>query len=152
MKGNKKYFAIGSIIILVVGFFAYKKIAKKKSLVPPTPTDKKPPIDISTPTNKRTSTSKNDYIPNTCDLDIWKFQCFIVYTRSGTRLRSTSSTNSTIKHTYKAGNELSVIGEILEKDGMWYQVQDYGDSPISDKNTFIRGGWVRSDVVDFQKK
>lgn len=151
MKGNKKYFAIGGIIILVVGFFAYKKLAKKKNIVPPTPTDKSTPIDTGTPTIKRTSAPKNDYIPNTCDLDIWKFQCFLVNTRTGTRLRSNSSTNSTIKHTYKAGNELQVIGEKLEKDGLWYQVQDYGKSPIANKNTFIRGGWVRSDVVDIQK-
>jgi hypothetical protein len=147
MKGNKKYFAIGGIIILVVGFFAYKRLAKKKSVMLPTPTDKSTPIDMGTPTNKRTSTSKDGYIDEACTFT-WEYNCFSVLTRSGTRLRSSSSTNSTIKHTYTAGNPLLVRAEKLEKDGMWYEVQDFGNSPILDKNNFKRAGWVRSDVVD----
>ena len=61
-----------------------------------------------------------------------------VTTKSGTRLRSDSNTDSSILKTYKAGVKLLVIGDVMESDGQWFKVTDSGIS-----------GWVRSDVVDY---
>jgi uncharacterized protein YgiM (DUF1202 family) len=63
-----------------------------------------------------------------------------VTTRSGTNLRASSSTTSTILKTYNAGVTLYVIGDKKESDGQWFQVVD-------DKSN---QGWVRSDVVDYK--
>lgn len=58
-----------------------------------------------------------------------------VTTRSGTRLRQSPNTNSTIIKTYSSGVSLTVIDSEEMLDGTWYQIS----SPR---------GWVRSDVVD----
>lgn len=58
-----------------------------------------------------------------------------VTTRSGTRLRQSPNTNSTIIKTYSSGVSLTVIDSEEMPDGTWYQIS----SPR---------GWVRSDVVD----
>jgi hypothetical protein len=58
-----------------------------------------------------------------------------VTTRSGTRLRQSPNTNSTIIKTYQSGVKLTVIGSEEMLDGTWYEIS----SPR---------GWVRSDVVD----
>jgi hypothetical protein len=62
-----------------------------------------------------------------------------VMTRSGTRLRSGSSTSSSILKTYNAGYVMKVNGTAQGSDGVWYSVED-----PETKQT----GFMRSDVVD----
>jgi uncharacterized protein YgiM (DUF1202 family) len=59
-----------------------------------------------------------------------------VSTHSGTRLRASASTSSTIKKTYLAGVTLQVIGQQTASDGLWYNVKEGSNE-----------GWMRSDVV-----
>lgn len=124
MDKKQKYLVIGGIMLGLIGLLGFKAFAKKKEPVPPTPP--KPP--------KRTGTVIVG--PSTGFFDLPAE----VFTRSGTRLRSNSSTSSSIVITYPAGRKLLVKGDATESDGKWFNVFD------SDG----RVGWVRSDVVDFK--
>jgi len=61
----------------------------------------------------------------------------IVYAKSGARLRSEPSTNSTILGTFQEGDLFFVIDTSEESDGIWYSVDDLAGT----------SGWFRSDVV-----
>jgi uncharacterized protein YgiM (DUF1202 family) len=60
-----------------------------------------------------------------------------VYTKSGARLRSEPSTNSTILDTFEEGEVFFVIDTSDESDGLWYSVDDLAGV----------SGWFRNDVV-----
>jgi uncharacterized protein YgiM (DUF1202 family) len=121
MTKKQKYITIGGITLALIAFLGYKAFAKPKPKPKPAPI---PP--------KRTGTVIVDDPTGGFTLPAE------VTTRSGTRLRSSSSTSSTILHTYSAGTKLLVNGDTTETDGQWFQVFDSAG----------RSGWVRSDVVD----
>lgn len=126
MDTKQKYLVIGGIMLGLIGLLGFKAFAKKPSVPVPPPTPPKPP--------RRTATVIVE--PSTGFFDLPAE----VFTRSGTRLRSNSSTSSSIVFTYPAGRKLLVKGDATESDGKWFKVFD------SDG----RVGWVRSDVVDFK--
>jgi len=121
MKLSKQQ-KIGLIAVpVIIGlYFIYKQFKNSGSdtkfkTIPPNP---KPPVDE---------------IPKS------------VTTRSGTRLRSSSSTSSNVLQTYPAGVVMTVIGSKNESDGLWYQVQQLGGQ---NQSGIIAQGWMRCDVVD----
>lgn len=118
MTEKQKYYTIGGIVLALITFLGYKAFAKTP--VPPKP--------------KRRGTVIVE--PSTGGFLLPAE----VTTRSGTRLRSSSSTNSSIVYTYPAGTKLLVKGDATESDGQWFQVFDVKG----------RSGWVRSDVVDYK--
>jgi hypothetical protein len=63
-----------------------------------------------------------------------------IKTQFGTILRKDSNTKSSILHTYVLPKNLLVSGDKLESDGQWFKVIDGN-----------KEGWVRSDVVDYEK-
>lgn len=120
MTEKQKYYTIGGIMLALIGFLGYKAFAKPKK-VAPVPPKKRATIIVG-------EGSGGFMLPAE------------VTTRSGTRLRSSSSTNSSVVHTYTAGTKLLVKGDATESDGQWFQVFDSNG----------RSGWVRSDVVDYK--
>jgi hypothetical protein len=122
MTEKQKYFTIGGIMLAVIGFLGYKAFAKKTVsplALAPAP-KKKGTVFVSEPTGGLLLPAE-------------------VLTRVGTRLRSNSSTSSSIVHTYQsAGTKLLVNGDAIESDGQWFKVFDSKG----------KSGWVRSDVVD----
>jgi hypothetical protein len=121
MTEKQKYYTIGGIMLALIGFLGYKAFAKPKTPVPPKP-KRKGTVIVAEPT------TGGFLLPAE------------VTTRSGTRLRSSSSTNSSVVYTYTAGTKLLVKGDATESDGQWFQVFDSKG----------RSGWVRSDVVDYK--
>ena len=113
MTEKQKYYTIGGIMLALIGFLGYKAFAKPK---------RKGTVIVAEPT------TGGFLLPAE------------VTTRSGTRLRSSSSTNSSVVYTYTAGTKLLVKGDATESDGQWFQVFDSKG----------RSGWVRSDVVDYK--
>lgn len=124
MTKNQKI-AIGVSILALLGFFGFKSYAAKKKNTPAPPAKKKTgSIEVGNPIGSFVMPS-------------------VVLSRTGTRLRSNSSTSSKIVTTYqKGGIELVVIGDATKSDGVWYQVAD----------TSGNSGWVRSDVVDVREE
>ena len=121
MTEKQKYLTIGGIMLALIGFLGYKAFAKKKTApVPPAPPKRRGTVIVEPSTGGFLLPAE-------------------VTTRSGTRLRSSSSTNSSILYTYSAGTKLLVKGDATESDGQWFQVYDAKG----------RNGWVRSDVVDY---
>ena len=119
MTKKQKYITIGGITLALIAFLGYKAFAKPKAK--PKPPKRTGTVIVDDPTGGFTLPAE-------------------VTTRSGTRLRSSSSTNSTVLHTYSAGTKLLVKGDATETDGQWFQVFDSAG----------RSGWVRSDVVDYK--
>jgi uncharacterized protein YgiM (DUF1202 family) len=123
MTQKQKYYVVGAAALGLIAFLSYKAFAKKKlitSLNPVKPKPK-PTIIVGPPTG-------GFELPAD------------ITTRSGTRLRSESNTNSAILKTYNAGVKLLVIDNTTKSDGQWFKVKD------SSGNT----GWMRSDVVDYK--
>ena len=120
MTEKQKYYTIGGIVLALIGFLGYKAFAKPKTPVPPK--KRKGSVIVDEPS------TGGFLLPAE------------VTTRSGTRLRSSSSTNSSVVYTYPAGTKLLVKGDATESDGQWFQVFDSKG----------RSGWVRSDVVDYK--
>jgi uncharacterized protein YgiM (DUF1202 family) len=118
MTQKQKYYVAGAVALGLIAL-SYKAFAKKK----PTTTKPKPKATIIVG-------------PTTGGFELPAD----VTTRSGTRLRSQSNTNSTIIKTYNAGVKLLVIDDITQSDGQWFKVKD------GSGNT----GWMRSDVVDYK--
>jgi hypothetical protein len=121
MTEKQKYFAIGGIMLALLGFLGYKAFAKPK-VTPPPPKKRKGSVIVDEPS------TGGFLLPAE------------VTTRSGTRLRSSSSTSSSVVYTYPAGTKLLVKGDATQSDGQWFQVFDAQG----------RTGWVRSDVVDYK--
>jgi hypothetical protein len=127
MTQKQKYLAIGGIMLAIIGFLGYKAFAKKGSSPllpspePPAPAPKKKgSVFVGEPTGGFELPAE-------------------VFTRVGTRLRSDSTTSSSIIYTYpSAGTKLLVKGAQEQSDGDWFNVFDSKG----------RSGWVRSDVVD----
>jgi uncharacterized protein YgiM (DUF1202 family) len=117
MTKKQKYITIGGITLALIAFLGYKAFAKPK----PKPKKRIGTVIVDDPTGGFTLPAE-------------------VTTRSGTRLRSSSSTNSSIVHTYSSGTKLLVNGDSTETDGQWFKVFDSAG----------RSGWVRSDVVDYK--
>lgn len=123
MTEKQKYITIGGIMLALIGFLGYKAFAKsKKPVPPPAPPKKRSTVIVADPSSGGFLTPAE------------------VTTRSGTRLRSNSSTNSSIVYTYPAGVKLLVKDDTTESDGQWFKVFDSKG----------RVGWVRSDVVDYK--
>lgn len=124
MKLEKKklwlYGGGAAALTLLVYFIFFNKKIDKKVPVPPVP-----PIedDVDVEDNGYDEIDESE-LPQK------------VTTRSGTRLRESPNTNSTILKTYTSGVSLTVIDSEEMLDGTWYQIS----SPMR--------GWVRSDVVD----
>jgi hypothetical protein len=124
MKLEKKklwlYGGGAAALTLLVYFIFFNKKIDKKVPVPPLP-----PIedDVDVEDNGYDEIDESE-LPQK------------VTTRSGTRLRESPNTNSTILKTYTSGVSLTVIDSEEMLDGTWYQIS----SPMR--------GWVRSDVVD----
>jgi hypothetical protein len=116
MLKNRTKYIIGGIILALIGFASYKLFAKPKN----------PPV------KKKKGTILIDEGTGSFELPAE------VTTKSGTRLRSDSNTNSSVLKTYKAGVNLLVIDDVIQSDGQWFKVTDSGNS-----------GWVRSDVVEY---
>lgn len=121
MTEKQKYLTIGGIMLALLGFLGYKAFAKPK-VTPPPPKKRKGSVIVDEPS------TGGFLLPAE------------VTTRSGTRLRSSSSTSSSVVYTYPAGTKLLVKGDATESDGQWFQVYDAQG----------RTGWVRSDVVDYK--
>jgi len=121
MTKTQKYITIGGITLALIAFLGYKAFAKPKPKPSPIPPKRTGLLIVDDPTGGFTLPAE-------------------VTTRSGTRLRSSSSTNSSIVHTYSAGTKLLVNGDSTETDGQWFKVFDSAG----------RSGWVRSDVVDYK--
>lgn len=122
MTKNQKI-AIGVSILALLGFFGFKSYAAKKNTLAPAK-KRTGSIEVGNPIGSFVMPS-------------------VVLSRTGTRLRSDSSTSSKIVTTYqKGGIELVVIGDATKSDGVWYQVAD----------TSGNSGWVRSDVVDAREE
>jgi hypothetical protein len=122
MTQKQKYLTIGGIMLGLIGFLGYKAFAKKKNepITPVPPPKKRGTVIVDEPTGGLLLPAE-------------------VLSRVGTRLRSNSSTSSSIVYTYpSAGTKLLVKGDTKESDGQWFQVFDSKG----------RSGWVRSDVVD----
>jgi hypothetical protein len=117
MLTNRKKYIISGIILALLGLVSYKLFAKPK---------------VAPPVKKKKGSIVIDEGTGSFELPAE------VTTKSGTRLRSDSNTNSSILKTYNAGVNLLVIGDVMQSDGQWFKVTDSGNS-----------GWVRSDVVDY---
>ncbi len=113
MTEKQKYYTIGGIMLALIGFLGYKAFAKPKTPVPPKPPKRRGTVIVDEPS------TGGFLLPAE------------VTTRSGTRLRSSSSTNSSVVYTYTAGTKLLVKGDATESDGQWFQVFD---SPAMEKS------------------
>lgn len=120
MTQKQKYYVAGAAALGLIAFLSYKAFAKKKPVAPVKPKPK-PTIIVG---------------PTTGGFELPAE----VTTRSGTRLRSDSNTNSAILKTYNSGTKLLVVNDKTESDGQWFKVTDSSGN----------AGWVRSDVVDYK--
>jgi hypothetical protein len=120
MLKNRTKYIIGGIVVALLSLVGYKLFAKPKIAPPLPPVKKKGTIIIDEGTGSFELPAE-------------------VTTRSGTRLRSDSNTNSSILKTYNIGVKLLVIDDVMQSDGQWFKVTDNSGN----------AGWVRSDVVDY---
>jgi len=132
MTQKQKYLTIGGIMLAVIGFLGYKAFANKKIASPLEP--QQPSAPAPAPKKKGTVIVYEPTGGYEMPAE--------VFTRVGTRLRSDSTTSSSIVYTYpSAGTKLLVNGGQAQSDGDWFSVFDSKG----------RSGWVRSDVVDVPK-